>query len=545
MIEDAVYRAPRDLEVTPPPPIKALVVGSCLVDEWAKQSGADYIPFAGVSRLPDPPADDYDFQIVQLNLRHFLPESAYFRLGDADDDAWYDLFANTADALDQNLRAAMRLNTERGLLTFVTNFMQPQANAMGRLLRRCHPSNPAHFIQRLNDHLADVIADDYPNAYVLDVDQIVATFGRRYFQDDVAWTWSHGGMLTDFDFERDQDRIEPTRPMTEFYPVRTREFIDAFWAEAVAMWRTVRAIDQVKLVIVDLDDTMWRGEAGESQSADALEGWPLGFIEALAYLKKRGVLLAIVSKNNPDRVREAWQHLSSERRLALEMGDFVSVKIGWHPKSDAIREILAETNLLPQSAVFIDDNPTNRAEVHSVYPEIRILGAEPYALRRILLWAPETQVASVTDESGRRTEMVQAQGERESVRATMTPEAFLESLEVVITQESAAHNMPRILELLNKTNQFNTTGRRWTADELDHFNGRICAFSVQDRFTGYGIVAVALVTHHNIIQQMVMSCRVFGLGVEQHILKGLRGCHALFEPTEHNHICRAVIEAFN
>ena len=178
------------------------------------------------------------------------------------------------------------------------------------------------------------------------------------------------------------------------------------------MLRTIRQTDMVKLVLVDLDDTLWRGVAAEAAevSSTASEGWPLGFAEALMFLKSRGVLLGIVSKNDEDRVREIWRRIYGTR---IRLEDFAAVKINWRPKAENIEEILAEVNLLPNSVVFIDDNPVERAAVKAAFPEIRVLGPNPYLWRRILLWSPETQVATITSESAARTEMVQKQVQRE------------------------------------------------------------------------------------------------------------------------------------
>src|SRR5205085_3701358 len=159
---------------------------------------------------------------------------------------------------------------------------------------------------------------------------------------------------------------------------------------------------------VDLDDTLWRGVAAEQAEQTELyglprEGWPLGFIEALMFLKQRGVLLGIVSKNDEARVRAIWQRIYGD---LIQMEDFAVRKINWQPKADNIEAILDEVNLLPKSVVFIDDNPVERAAVTAAFPEMRVLGANPYLWRRILLWAPETQVAALTTASATRTEMV-------------------------------------------------------------------------------------------------------------------------------------------
>src|ERR1700678_1305369 len=140
---------------------------------------------------------------------------------------------------------------------------------------------------------------------------------------------------------------------------------------------------------------------------DPVEGWPLGVIEALQFLKKRGVLLAIVSRNDEARIVQVWDSIMPGR---LRLDDFAIRKINWRPKVENLEDIIREVNILPRGVVFIDDNPVERAGVKAALPEVRVLGAHPYLIRRILLWAPEMQVGVVTEESARRTEMVQAPG---------------------------------------------------------------------------------------------------------------------------------------
>lgn len=87
------------------------------------------------------------------------------------------------------------------------------------------------------------------------------------------------------------------------YPTRAVELCRVMWREIEALYRTIHQVDSVKMVLVDLDDTLWRGILAESGSTD-LEGWPIGLIEALVFLKRRGVILGIVSKNSEDRIVE-------------------------------------------------------------------------------------------------------------------------------------------------------------------------------------------------------------------------------------------------
>jgi len=158
--------------------------------------------------------------------------------------------------------------------------------------------------------------------------------------------------------------------------------------------------------------------------------------------------------------------------------------------------------------------------VTAAFPAIRAFGPNPYVWRRILLWSAETQVATITAESAQRTEMVRAQVERETQRKRLSREDFLASLSlqaVLFAIDDLDHpRFPRVFELLNKTNQFNTTGRRWARPEcaaLFAAGGKFFAFEVEDKFTSYGLVGVIAVRAET-IDQFVMSCRVAGMDVE-------------------------------
>ena len=328
-------------------------------------------------------------------------------------------------------------------------------------------SNPVYFIEKLNRALARLIRDR-PNVHLLDVDQLAALKGRRYLQEDAFWPYNHGGLVTDHDYNTDRDRLDPHEPLSARYPNEVVAFIQGAWTEVKAMLATIAGTDMVKMVCVDLDDTLWRGVAAEADVLDqnAVEGWPLGLAETLLILKRRGLILAIVSKNDEAQAKAIMGELYGQR---LRFDDFAIRKINWHSKVDNIRQAMSEANILPGSVVFIDDNPVERAAVKEAFPDIRILGSPHLDWRRILLWSAETQVPAITRESGRRTEMIQAQGEREATRGTMDRDTFLRQLDLSMTLDYLtsveAPAFARALELLNKTNQFNTSGQRWTREE--------------------------------------------------------------------------------
>jgi FkbH-like protein len=522
------YLTPSELSISATTIRRVALIGSCLLESWRfhkvnpSNCVADLVVMNNAGTLPEPDSGEpYDFQVVQVPLRAVLRDDALWHLPSSACEAHALAFEQACDHLAFQLKARMQWNIQNGLLSFVVNFFVPQRNLMGCLFPRYDLRNPEFFIDKLNERLENLVRG-YKNAYVLDVDRISASLGRRFIQDDLIAMVSHNALIP-MPGEI-STRIEPLAPMSAHFEVTwPLTFRDALWAELVGMFRTLRQIDAVKLVVVDLDDTLWNGVSGEMAEVDPfmLEGWPIGLTEALCYLKKRGILLAIISKNEEQRIRDIWTKIFRDR---LKLDDFAAIRINWRPKAENLSEILSAMNLLPRSVVFIDDNPVERAAISHAFPEVRVMGRYPYYLRQTLLWASETQVVSITEESSRRTEMIKAQLERETRRTEMTTEDFLRAAspkaEIIRIATVEHARFSRALELINKTNQFNTTGRRWTLEQCDAFlktGGSFLAFEVTDSYTGYGLVGV-VVLRGPTIEQWVMSCRVLGYRIEEAIM---------------------------
>ena len=521
------YRTPIDLQVAPDSELRFLVVGGCQAQPFPEIAAminpafkADFIllnNFDSFPAIPEAQAAEYDFQIIHLPLRTILG-SAYFRL--PDDAAQHDEFLRqTQDYLVRYLAGVVALNTGRKLLTFVLGFMVPQQNPLGRFQPRYDLRNVMHFIERLNMFLADEVAK-LENACFVDVDQISASIGKKSCQDDMVWSFTHGTTLSDGDHDHDLNRMEPTPSMQHCYAVRWLEFYEALLHEIFAMHRTLRQRDAVKLVAVDLDDTLWRGVAAEG-TLGVLEGWPMGFIETLLILKKRGILLAVVSKNDEQFIRANWPQIV-QGQIALT--DFAALKINFQSKAENLSEILRTVNVRPQNAVMIDDNPAERAAIQAELPGVRVLGRHPCYWKRILLWSAETQQRTITAESSRKTEMVQAQLRRESERHAIPHEEFLRTLQLRVSlsvlRDTKDVHMNRALELFNKTNQFNTTGERYTLEQCHErfaVGDELYVVQAEDRFTQYGLVGAAWV-RRTCISHLVMSCRALGLGIEDALL---------------------------
>ena len=561
----ASFLVPTELRRSEIAPKRVAFIGSCLLETLGfhkrNPSGCpvDLLLVTNAAPLPSPsvPIGDYDFAVVQIPLRVIYHDALQASLGYGSAEAHEEAFRTVCDRLAAHLQFRMEWNVAHGMLTFVANFMVPQRNPMGSLFPRFDIRNPEHFVARLNEQL-ELLVRSYKNAYVLDIDRISASIGRRYVQDDMMADFAHGS--TGGVGGSVSNRIEPVPLIWDHFEKRGGGalFRDAVWAELIGMFRTVRQVDAIKLVVVDLDDTMWAGVSGDiaAPGPDMIDGWPSGFCEALQYLKARGVLLAILSKNEESRIRQIWPRIFRRRGPALS--DFAAVMINWEPKTQNMATLLETVNLLPRNVLFIDDNPVERAAMKAAYPDIRVTGRYPYYLRTTLLWSSETQVPFITDESSRRTEMVQAQVAREDRRKQMSREDFLRNAAPRVTMgliDGEDHErFPRAFELLNKTNQYNTTGRRWTREELAaHFRtGAVLhTFEVEDSFTAYGLVGAVIVNGAE-IDQWVMSCRVLGYQVENAVMaaivRGLRAAGAaavrgrLIE-TDVNFPCRSLFAA--
>lgn len=557
---DVTYHAPSILSTSQALPKRVALLGSCLLDSWSRifsrYCEVDHVQLNHIPKLPERPPHDpdaYDFQIVQLPLRAVLPDRSYFSLKFREPEQYVHLFEQACNRMYNMLEQNLLWNRSFSILSFVCNFFTPQQNPLGRLAPRYDLRNLVYFIEQLNMKLYERVAS-YGNTHILDLNQLSSTYGKKYHQDDVLAVSVHHGLASDFDFHQDRHRIEPVTLPSALHETRNDEFVESVWCEALAMFRTVRNHDAVKLVIMDLDDSLWRGVAAEGAldtfGTAVTEGWPVGVIEALNHIKNRGILLAIASKNDEARIRELWPKMTGGR---ITIEDFSVTKINWKPKVENIGEILREVNLLPKNVLFIDDNPVERASVAAAFPGIRTLGENPYRVRQTLLWAPELQVTTITEESGRRTEMIQAQVKRETDRTAMSREDFLRSLSLALSLsriESVQHpRFTRALELLNKTNQFNTTGKRWSHDQVVALfadGGCFWTFEVEDIYSNYGLVGTVIVRDAH-IAQWAMSCRVLGLEVETAAAReialaiartGAKAITAEVVDTEANFICR-------
>ncbi len=533
-IDDFIY--PRDLQVKHVHFQKCLIIGSCMssttVDAWRrrqKNTKFEYIVFNNIADIGEMPPDDpttYDFQLVQLPIRSLIGDniikfSEYYNVEKNEE-----IFDNSHNALRLMIDYALKFNKDHKILTFVQNFVVPQMTSVAGLSNLNTRLDLKYLVQSLNMLLAECLSN-YENVYLIDAESIASSMGKRHFFDDSIQFFTHGGFWFEDWVELESARLEKVPPMSRISDFKLDQFIAALWRACEYNYRVVNQIDSVKLVIFDLDDTLWRGVLGEQyeygDERPSYEGWPLGVHEAIQHLKARGILVALCSKNSSATVKERWYRAIPLQWVNME--DFVSVEIDWTPKVEGIAKIMSDVGLTPKSVLFVDDNPVERQSVLDSFPGIRVMGANPFNTRRVLLNSPETQIAVLTAESMSRDAMVRRQKERESERKALTREEFLATLNCRITLNRVSgtsdNRFPRTFELINKTNQFNTNGARWTIPSFEDYfreGGEIVTFSVEDKFTSYGLVGVLLL-RGTTIGQFVMSCRVLGLDVEIGVVK--------------------------
>ncbi|MFC1749131.1 HAD-IIIC family phosphatase [Pseudomonadota bacterium] len=312
-----------------------------------------------------------------------------------------------------------------------------------------------------------------------------------------------------------------------------------------------------KVIALDCDNTLWGGVIGE----EGIDGISLGddhpgrsfklFQQQLLKLKERGILLVIVSKNEEN---DVWQVMDEHPDMLIKKEDISAYRINWHPKSENIKSLAEEMNLGIDSFVFFDDSPAECLEVSTNSPSVSVveLTMRPENFCDVLskLWFFD--VMKVTDEDKLRAGFLVQNQKRETLKNESSDLSdYLNSLKLQVCMRIATeHDMPRVSQLTNKTNQFNLSLRRRTLSDLqtiadDHF---IIAAEVKDIFGDYGLVGVCILKHNAeseslFMDTFLMSCRTLGREVELSFINGVRmladkldckSVHAQFIPGPRN-----------
>jgi FkbH-like protein len=314
-----------------------------------------------------------------------------------------------------------------------------------------------------------------------------------------------------------------------------------------------------KVLVLDMDDTLYGGVFSEEGMSIRLgPGIPQGevfenFQRYILMLKQRGVVLAIVSKNDHDVVMKAFEH----QHFLLQPSDFAGILANWNNKSDNIILLSQKLSLGLDSMVFVDNSSFEREEVKSQLPQVTVpnMGDDPELFAHILDNGHFFDVPSLSPEDQQRSQQYQMKSAFESEKAeTGDYEQFLHQLNMKAELcPFQTEHLDRICQLINKSNQFNLTTQRLTLSQCEAIMNNpeymTLSASLEDRHGHHGLVGLMIVKitlNHAHIENFIMSCRVLQRGLEdamlQHLVAKLKSYPNLeylrgtYIPTAKNHL---------
>jgi FkbH-like protein len=412
----------------------------------------------------------------------------------ADPQSWIDRF------MEQRKRDWQRMAESFSSHVVQPSFDYPATDAFGSL-SGILPGGRASMIDQLNLRLR---AEAAGNVSIVDMARVQREVGASRWEDDNAW-----------------------------YRYRQHPAVGALPALAEAYMSHVRPVLGLsrKVLVTDLDNTLWRGVIGE----DGLDGIAIGpgtpegeaYLQLQQYLlelKRRGILLAVCSKNNPEDALSPFLH---HPYMALKREDFAAFRANWDDKVANLQAIARELSLGVDSFVFLDDNPLEREWVRSQLPEVAVveLGSAPLDFVRQLDRGRYFEALTLSGEDVARAEQYRNQARREQLHASSASlDDFLRDLSLEASVESIAErNVARVAQLVNKTNQFNVTTRRYTEAQVltlaQDTRGWTGAFRLSDRMDSYGLIGVlicrAIATEQWEVDTWLMSCRALGRQMER------------------------------
>lgn len=364
------------------------------------------------------------------------------------------------------------------------------------------PGSAASMIARLAERLRDATAESGVDLLALDAQ--AAQDGIRAWHDPMLW-------------HRAKQEVSPTA--------------SPIYGELVARLLAAAQGRSAKCLVLDLDNTVWGGVIGD----DGIDGIVIGqgsavgeafagFQSYAASLARRGVILAVCSKNDE---ANAFEPFDRHPDMILRRKDVSAFYANWQDKPSNLRAIAQSLNIGLDALVFADDNPFERALVRRELPMVAVpeLPEDPALYARCIADAGYFETLAITAEDRERTHQYTVNRERQALLADATDMgSYLRSLEMqLIWSPFDALGLKRVSQLINKTNQFNLTTRRYGEDEVAAVMDDPRAFGVQlrllDRFGDNGIIAVVIgrVDQAGAVEldTWLMSCRVLGRRVEE------------------------------
>ena len=345
------------------------------------------------------------------------------------------------------------------------------------------------------------------NVFILDIENTIKEIGRKHFYSNKMW------YLSSMPYSRDG--------INAVYSEIERVLSSAFESRK-------------KIIVLDLDNTLWGGVIGE----DGLEGIEIShfkegqryydFQRQLLEMKNRGILLAINSKNKMDDAEEVFQ---SHPSMLLHDDDFVIKKINWDNKAINLKKMEAELNLSESGFIFIDDNPIERETVKGECPEV-LVPLFPSDTTELLsfaeeIWFDYCRPLRVLKEDINKTQMYQSEVLRkQDMVKSLNLDDYIRRIEMVIDiHKMRIEEKERVVQLINKTNQFNVTTKRYTTSEIDSIerdpNNSIYVVYCSDKYGDNGLISIIILRNTKLevcIDTFLMSCRVMGRKIEDIII---------------------------
>jgi len=427
----------------------------------------------------------------------------------------------------QALRDGIKTNSN-AVCIFQT-FAPPVESLFGSL-DRALPGTLRSLIDAINRELAELVLGS--GDVLFDVAALAETVGLADWHNTQLWN------MGKFSFS---DELIP------------------LYADHVA--RTIAALrgKSRKVLILDLDNTVWGGVIGD----DGLEGIQIAqgdargeahlAVQRLALdLRQRGIVLAVSSKNTDEVAREPFL---KHPEMLLKLDHIAVFQANWNDKATNIQAIAEELSLGLDAMVFLDDNPAERGLVRKLLPKVAVpeLPEEPAYYARTLAAAGYFEAIAFASEDLKRAGFYQDNAKRASLQKQVGGvDAYLASLDMTITfQPFDATGRSRIVQLINKSNQYNLTTRRYTDPEVAEAENDPAVFTLQirlaDIFGDNGMISVVICRLGKIgvweIDTWLMSCRVLGRKVEHMVLREIleharaAGVHKLagtYKPTDRN-----------
>lgn len=375
------------------------------------------------------------------------------------------------------------------------------------------------------------------------------------YYKDYAYVFDYNGLCAQFGYYKSEDRKMNylAKSYTSF------SFMDYMSKEYMRYIFPMKSKNR-KCLVLDLDNTLWGGIAGE----DGISGIKLDicgigrsfydFQLEILNLYYKGIILAVNSKNN---IEDALIIIEDHPFMLLRKKFFSVLKINWQDKATNLKAIAKELNLGIDSLVFFDDSPVERKYVELILPEVKVVDVprDVSKYTQVLQEVFEFEILKMTDEDIRRNEMYAADRQRiESQQQINNLEEYLSELDTKIFVEYANDfTKYRIVQLLQKTNQFNMTTKRYDISDVEHMINSdkhlLFTCKLMDKYGDSGLVGVCIIEMedaHARIDSFLLSCRAMGRKIEYAFLntvigilkaRGIETLCSLYIRTKKNTVC--------